>query len=44
MRARIANAEERASMWPKIAAKYRNYAGYQARTHREIPLVFLESA
>ena len=44
MRARIASAEERASLWPKIAAKYRNYAGYQARTEREIPLVFLESA
>lgn len=44
MRARIASAEERASLWPKIAAEYRNYAGYQARTEREIPLVFLESA
>lgn len=44
MRARIATAEDRASLWPKIAAGYRNYAGYQARTEREIPLVFLESA
>ena len=44
MRARIASAEERASLWPRIAAEYRNYAGYQARTEREIPLVFLESA
>ena len=44
MRARIASAEERAVLWPKIADRYRNYAGYQARTEREIPLVFLESA
>jgi len=44
MQARIANAEERASMWPKVAARYRNYAGYQARTKREIPLVLLEPA
>ena len=44
MRARVASADERASLWPKIAAKYRNYAGYQTRTEREIPLVFLESA
>lgn len=43
MRARIANAQERAGLWPQIAAKYRNYAGYQDRTEREIPLVFLES-
>src|SRR5215204_556510 len=44
MRARIASAQERAGLWPQIAAKYRNYAGYQTRTEREIPLVFLESA
>lgn len=44
MRARVATADERAAMWPKIAAKYRNYAGYQARTEREIPLVLLEPA
>lgn len=44
MRARIASAQERASLWPSIVAKYRNYGGYQARTEREIPLVFLEPA
>lgn len=43
-RARIASSEERAAMWPQITAKYRNYAGYQARTTREIPLVLLEPA
>lgn len=42
MHARIATAEERAEMWPKITDKYRNYAGYQKKTDREIPLVVLE--
>jgi deazaflavin-dependent oxidoreductase (nitroreductase family) len=42
MRARVATPEERARMWPLIAGKYRNYAGYQQRTTREIPLVLLE--
>jgi deazaflavin-dependent oxidoreductase (nitroreductase family) len=42
MRARIATPEERARMWPIIAEKYRNYAGYQKRTDREIPLVLLQ--
>ncbi len=41
MQARVATAEERATMWPIIAGKYRNYAGYQKRTAREIPLVLL---
>jgi deazaflavin-dependent oxidoreductase (nitroreductase family) len=43
MRARVASAEERARMWPQITGRYRNYAGYQERTEREIPLVVLES-
>ncbi|MEO7260215.1 MAG: nitroreductase/quinone reductase family protein [Jatrophihabitantaceae bacterium] len=42
MRARIASPEERARMWPLIAGRYKNYAGYQKRTDREIPLVLLE--
>jgi deazaflavin-dependent oxidoreductase (nitroreductase family) len=41
-RARVANAEERARMWPQIATEYKNYAGYQTKTEREIPLVLLE--
>jgi deazaflavin-dependent oxidoreductase (nitroreductase family) len=41
-RARVATAEERARMWPPIAAEYKNYAGYQTKTDREIPLVLLE--
>ena len=43
MTARIVSAEERARMWPEIASRYRNYAGYQKRTAREIPLVMLEA-
>ena len=42
MRARIANAEERAELWPRVAGDHKNYAGYQRKTEREIPLVFLE--
>jgi deazaflavin-dependent oxidoreductase (nitroreductase family) len=42
--ARVANADERASMWPKITATYTGYAGYQNRTSREIPLILLEPA
>ncbi|WP_116203485.1 nitroreductase/quinone reductase family protein [Amycolatopsis circi] len=42
MRARIADTEERARLWPKIAADFKNYAQYQTKTEREIPLVFLE--
>lgn len=42
MRARVADAEERARLWPVITAGYKNYAEYQTKTDREIPLVFLE--
>src|SRR5580698_2893551 len=41
MTAEVASAEERARIWPIIAEKYRNYAGYQKKTDREIPLVLL---
>jgi len=44
MRARVADAEQRARLWPRIAADHKNYAGYQTRTDREIPLVLLEPA
>ena len=44
MVARIANAEERARLWPLVTADHKNYAGYQTRTDREIPLVLLEPA
>jgi deazaflavin-dependent oxidoreductase (nitroreductase family) len=42
MRARIANAEERARLWPTITAGHKNYADYQTKTDREIPVVVLE--
>ena len=42
MRARVAGTEERARLWPKITADFKNYAQYQTKTEREIPLVFLE--
>lgn len=41
-RARVATADERAEMWPKAVAIYRNYAKYQSKTTREIPMVLLE--
>ena len=42
MRARVASAEEKAELWPRVTAAYRGYAGYQRRTERDIPLVILE--
>lgn len=42
MRARTADPEERARLWPKIVRDYRGYAGYQRKTEREIPLVICE--
>ena len=41
MRAEVASPEERARVWPLITSKHRNYAGYQKKTQREIPLVIL---
>jgi deazaflavin-dependent oxidoreductase (nitroreductase family) len=42
MRARVASAEERAELWPRVTSAYKGYEGYQQRTSREIPLVILE--
>jgi deazaflavin-dependent oxidoreductase (nitroreductase family) len=39
--ARVASPEERARMWPILTAAHKNYAGYQKKTDREIPLVLL---
>jgi deazaflavin-dependent oxidoreductase (nitroreductase family) len=44
MVARVASADERARLWPLLTADHKNYAGYQTRTDREIPLVLLEPA
>jgi deazaflavin-dependent oxidoreductase (nitroreductase family) len=42
MRAREASPDERTRMWPLVTADHKNYAGYQKKTDREIPLVLLE--
>ena len=42
VRARVASAQERRRLWPKVVETYGGYAEYQARTEREIPLVVLE--
>ena len=43
-RAEIADVETRARLWPKITADHDNYAGYQTKTDREIPVVLLHPA
>ena len=40
--ANTANAEERERLWPRLVEIYPGYAGYQAKTTREIPVVLLE--
>jgi deazaflavin-dependent oxidoreductase (nitroreductase family) len=40
--ARIADAPLRASLWSQITDQHKNYAGYQEKTSREIPLVLLD--
>jgi deazaflavin-dependent oxidoreductase (nitroreductase family) len=44
MTARVADEAERARLWPKVIAVGKQYAGYQQKTEREIPLVLLEPA
>jgi F420H(2)-dependent quinone reductase len=39
--AEVANAEEKARLWPQFTAKYPGYDGYQKKTSRQIPLVLL---
>ena len=41
-RARTANAEERAALWPKMVEIYAPYALYQTKTDRQIPVVILQ--
>lgn len=40
--ARTATAEERERLWPQLVAIWPDYANYQKKTKREIPLVLLE--
>jgi deazaflavin-dependent oxidoreductase (nitroreductase family) len=39
--ATVASPEERARLWPLVVEDYKNYASYQEKTEREIPLVIL---
>jgi deazaflavin-dependent oxidoreductase (nitroreductase family) len=41
LRARTASTAEKVELWPKLVAMYPDYANYQARTTREIPVVIL---
>ncbi len=41
MRATVASPAERERLWPVIVRDHSNYAGYQRKTEREIPLVLL---
>jgi len=42
MRARTATGDERAELWQRVVSNYKNYAGYQRNTDREIPVVVCE--
>lgn len=44
VRPRLANAEERARLWPRLVELYPPYAEYQSFTSREIPVVSLKPA
>jgi len=41
MMARHASDEEKAALWPRLVAMYADYADYQRRTERKIPVVIL---
>ncbi len=41
MVARSATDQEKAALWPKLLEMYRDYADYQARTDRNIPVIIL---
>lgn len=42
MRARTARDEERAKLWPRLVALYRDFDAYQSWTDRVIPVVICE--
>jgi deazaflavin-dependent oxidoreductase (nitroreductase family) len=42
VRATTMSPEERSAWWPKIIDTYGDYATYQSRTEREIPVVWLD--
>ena len=41
-RARRASADEKRALWPRLCEVYPDYADYQARAERDIPVVVLE--
>ena len=41
MRSRRATDEEKAALWPKLVAMYKDYDLYQSRTERNIPVMIL---
>jgi hypothetical protein len=40
----VVTSEQREELWPRVVELYSDYADYQARTEREIPLVILSPA
>lgn len=42
MRARVADRDERARLWPLITTRFGGYEQYQQRATREIPVVLLD--
>lgn len=42
MTAHVADPAEKAELWPRIVADHANYAAYQAKTERDIPVIVLE--
>jgi deazaflavin-dependent oxidoreductase (nitroreductase family) len=42
MRARVADPDERAELWPRLVDLYADYDSYQSWTDRVIPVVVLE--
>jgi deazaflavin-dependent oxidoreductase (nitroreductase family) len=44
MRARVAEGDERTRLWETLTAAHDNYASYQRKTSRQIPVVVLEPA
>lgn len=41
MHAEVVDSDERARVWPLVELKHSNYANYQKKTQREIPVVVL---
>ncbi len=41
MTAHVADATEKADLWPKIVADHDHYADYQTKTDRDIPVIVL---